>query len=47
MSFWTMAYKYGWADKGLLKQAVLTKDNPFGEITKEEYKEITGEAYAA
>lgn len=47
MSFWEMAYKFGWADKALLRQAVLTESNPFGEVTEKEYKEITGEVYAA
>lgn len=47
MSFWEMAYRLEWADKALLKQAVLTESNPFGEITEEEYKGITGEVYAA
>ena len=41
MTFWSMAYKYGWATKAQLKQAVALK-----VITAEEYKTITGEEYA-
>ncbi len=47
MNFWVNAYKWGWADKELLKLVVKTEANPFGEITAEEYFDITGEEYAA
>lgn len=47
MNFWEYAYSKGWIDKELLKQAVITEANPFGEVTKEEYKAIIGEDYAA
>lgn len=42
MAFWTLAYQRGWATKAQLGQAVAK-----GLITAEQYKEITGEDYAA
>lgn len=42
MGFWKMAYDYGWITIDILRQAVKTDTNPFGEITKAEFKEITG-----
>ncbi len=41
MAFWTVAYKFGWATLGQLKEAVGK-----GKITAEQYTEITGEDYA-
>lgn len=41
MAFWSMAYKFGWATKDQLKQAVTLKI-----ITADNYQSITGEAYA-
>ena len=46
MGFWEMAYVYEWIDKEMLKQAVITETNPFGEVYKEKYKRMTGEDYA-
>lgn len=45
MAFWEMAYNYGWVTKEELRGAVKTETNPFGDITKEEYKQITGEEF--
>lgn len=51
MSFWKLAYDMGWidADKQVaaqkLRLAVKTESNPYGEITPEEYKQITGLDY--
>lgn len=42
MNFWQTAYKYGWASKAQLQQAV-----GYNLITADEYQQITGEAYAA
>ncbi|AJA42545.1 hypothetical protein phiCT453A_55 (endogenous virus) [Clostridium phage phiCT453A] len=42
MGFWEIAYINEWVTAEQLKGAVKTKKNPFGEITPEEYKEITG-----
>ncbi|MDQ0496390.1 XkdX family protein [Paenibacillus brasilensis] len=42
MNFWSLAFKLNWVTAEKLKGAVKTEDNPFGEISPEEYKEITG-----
>lgn len=47
MDFWKMAYNMGAIDIGMLKQAVITEENPYGDITPEEFKEICGEDFAA
>lgn len=41
-SFWKMAFDFGWVDAELLKGAVVKETNPYGEITAQEYQEITG-----
>lgn len=40
--FWSMAYTWKWVTAEQLKGAVKTTSNPFGEISPEEYKTITG-----
>lgn len=40
MSFWKMAFDMGAIGVELLRQAVKCIENPFGEITPEEYKTI-------
>ncbi|MBN3398166.1 XkdX family protein [Clostridium botulinum] len=40
-----MAYSIGAIDKELLAQAVITKKNPYGEITPEEYELICKEDF--
>lgn len=42
MKFWTLAFSMRWVTAEALKGAVITEANPFGEITAEQYKEITG-----
>lgn len=42
MTFWQMAYKYGWATLDQMKQAVGYK-----LITAADYKQITGTDYTA
>ena len=42
MTFWQMAYKFGWASKDDLNLAVQLK-----EISPEEYKQITKDDYVA
>lgn len=48
MAFWKLAYDMGWIDRDKevaaikLRLAVKTESNLFGEITPEQYKEITG-----
>lgn len=41
MEFWKIAYEQKWIGIEVLKQAVITKDNPYGDITKEQFEEIT------
>lgn len=45
MDFWKMAYDNQWIEIDLLRQAVITETNPFGDITKEQFKEITGQDF--
>ena len=40
MTFWQMAYQFGWAQKEQLKEAVVYK-----LISEDDYKTITGENY--
>ncbi|WP_142413049.1 XkdX family protein [Hathewaya massiliensis] len=42
MKFWSLAWEYKWCTLEQLKMVVKTEDNKFGEITIEEYKQITG-----
>ena len=45
MEFWKMAYDNEWITTEELREVVKTPNNPFGDITKEQYKEITGMEY--
>ncbi len=45
MDFWKMAFDNGWVGVDMIRQAVITETNPFGDITKEEFKEITGQEF--
>lgn len=45
MDFWKMAYDLSWIGIDVLRQAVITETNPFGDISKEQFKEITGEDF--
>lgn len=45
MAFWLMAYKNKWATIDQLRLVVKTASNPYGEITPEEFKTITGEDF--
>lgn len=42
MAFWKLAFNQKWVTAEQLRLAVTTQSNQFGEITPEEYKEITG-----
>ncbi|MDG0874411.1 XkdX family protein [Paenibacillus thiaminolyticus] len=42
MNFWNLAFECKWIDAEGLHAAVKTDSNPFGEISPEEYKQITG-----
>jgi Phage uncharacterised protein (Phage_XkdX) len=46
MSFWKLAFDCKWIDADGLCAAVKTDMNQFGEITPEQYKEITGKDYS-
>ncbi|MGE7021980.1 XkdX family protein [Solibacillus cecembensis] len=41
MVFWKMAFNLKWVTAEQLRLAVITESNKFGEVTGEEYKEIT------
>lgn len=45
MAFWKLAYNMKWIDAEKLRLVVRTEDNPFGEITPEQYEEITGNPF--
>ncbi|MBR8659553.1 MULTISPECIES: XkdX family protein [Brevibacillus] len=45
MAFWNLAYKYKWVTIDQLRLAVRTESNPYGEITPEEFKQITGQDF--
>lgn len=51
MTFWKLAYDRGWIspDKEVsavyLRVMVISETNPFGQITSEEYKLITGKDF--
>lgn len=42
---WKMSYEYGWATIEQLKEVVITSLNPNGEITIEQFEEITGQKF--
>ena len=42
MAFWKMAFNLKWVTSEQLRLAVVSESNPYGEITSEEYKTITG-----
>jgi hypothetical protein len=41
MAFWKLAFNMKWVSAEQLRLAVKTESNPFGEITSDQYKEIT------
>ena len=42
MAWWKISFANHWVTEEELRWVVITSDNPFGNITKEQYKEITG-----
>lgn len=42
MTFWSLAYSRKWVTVDQLRKAVKTDTNPYGQITPEQFKEITG-----
>ncbi|WP_036698609.1 XkdX family protein [Paenibacillus taiwanensis] len=47
MEFWKHAYNLNWINAEILRRAVKTNANPSGEITPEQYADITGIAFEA
>ena len=45
MEFWKMVFDMNVIDAEFLRQAVITDINKFGDITVEQFKEITGEEF--
>ena len=45
MAFWKLAYNQKWVTAEQLRLAVITESNPYGEITPEQFKEITGKDF--
>lgn len=45
MEFWKMCFDLKVVDAGFIRQAVITDTNKFGDITAEQFKEITGEDF--
>ena len=45
MEWWKMSFAEGWVNEEELRWVVITTDNPFGDITKAQYREITGVEY--
>ncbi|WP_244833361.1 XkdX family protein [Clostridium sp. BJN0001] len=45
MDFWKMVFNLKIVDTEYLKQVVITEKSPYGDITTEQYKEITGEDF--
>lgn len=41
MAWWKISFANNWVTKEELRYAVKTPENPYGDITKEEYREIT------
>ncbi|WP_342510610.1 XkdX family protein [Sporosarcina sp. FSL K6-1522] len=46
MAFWKFAYNAKCVTIDQLRIVVKTESNPYGEITSEEFEQITGKAYA-
>ena len=45
MAFWKLAYNQKWVTIDQLRLAVTTESNPYGEITPDEFKKITGKDF--
>ncbi|MBD8500754.1 XkdX family protein [Paenibacillus arenosi] len=45
MEFWKYAFDMNWINADILRKAVRTGNNPSGEITPEQYHEITSISY--
>lgn len=45
MAFWKIAYSEKWVTAEQLRLVVRTDSNPYGEITAEQYEEITKQKF--
>ncbi len=45
MDFWKMCFDMEVIDADFLRQAVITDKNPYGDITADQFKQITGEDF--
>ncbi|MCR8846504.1 XkdX family protein [Paenibacillus sp. SC116] len=45
MEFWKYAFDMNWINVEVLRKAVRTSNNPSGDITPEQYREITSIDY--
>lgn len=45
MNFWKMAFNLKWVTAEQLRLAVVTESNPYGEISPEQYEEITKQEF--
>ncbi|MFA4132601.1 MULTISPECIES: XkdX family protein [unclassified Brevibacillus] len=45
MAFWALAFSMKWITAEKLRLAVKTTENLFGEISPEEFKQITNQAF--
>lgn len=45
MEFWRTCFNKGYLNAEFIRQAVITIENPYGDITPEQFKEITGEDF--
>ncbi|GEB35321.1 XkdX family protein [Brevibacillus parabrevis] len=45
MAFWMLAFAMKWVTANQLRLAVVTEANPYGEISKDEFKTITGQDF--
>ncbi|CUU45481.1 XkdX family protein [Clostridium beijerinckii] len=45
MDFWKMCFDMNIIDADFLRQAVVTDTNKYGDITADQFKQITGEEF--
>lgn len=45
MAFWSLAFSRKWVTIEQLRLAVKTTSNPFGEISPDEFKQITNQDF--
>ena len=45
MEFWKMCFDLKVVDADFIRQTVITDKNPYGDITADQFKQITGEDF--